>query len=106
MTHEYEMVDQNILLYEARLKHIDEFCTRAERLIPQHPEIDIHNQLAPIKLARERLVGLIQAARLGLGQGISQKSTENNYRTTWDQITKELDALLKDFEALFSKIQT
>ncbi len=101
MTHEYEMIDQNILLYEARLKHIDEFCVRAEKLIPQYPEIHVQKQLAPIKVARKRLAELIQAARSKLDGGIVQKSIENDHQTAWNLITNELDKLTKEFEALF-----
>lgn len=102
MTHEYEMVDQNILLYEARLKHIDEFCARAEKLIPQYPQMHIQNQLAPILAARDRLAELIKVGQSKSDGANLQKPNQHNHLAAWNRITNELDTLLKEFEALFS----
>ncbi|APB99542.1 hypothetical protein [Polynucleobacter asymbioticus] len=106
MTHEYEMIDQNILLYEARLKHIDEFCRQSEKLIPTHPEIDIQTQLIPIKAARESLVTLIKSAKTDLEGSDANKSVKPHHHLLWQEITTELERLLKPFETLLPIVQT
>ena len=105
MNHEYEMVDQNILLYEARLKHIDEFCRQSEKLIPTHPEIDIKAQLIPIKAARESLLALIKSAKADSGRPHTKESDKPQHSLLWQEITAELERLLKPFENLLPIVQ-
>lgn len=106
MTHEYEMVDQNILLYEARLKHIDDFCCRAEKLIQKYPKINIEAQLIPIKAARKNLAALIKSTKRDSELHLSQGSGEAHHSVIWHEITQELESLLKPFEALLPMVQT
>ncbi len=105
MNHEYEMVDQNILLYEARLKHIDEFCRQSEKLIPAHPEINIKTQLIPIKAARESLAALIKSAKADAERPHTKESDKPHHSILWQEITAELERLLKSFEKLLPIVQ-
>jgi hypothetical protein len=52
MTHEYEMVEQNFLIYEIRLKRINELYKCAK------------TQLNKVKEVRQHLVELIKAEKL------------------------------------------
>ncbi|MBU3618171.1 hypothetical protein [Polynucleobacter sp. JS-Fieb-80-E5] len=105
MTHEYEMINQNILLYEARLKHIDEFFHQSEKLILTHPEMDIKTQLIPIRAARESLVTLIKFAKANLEKTPIKESDQPHHSLLWQEITMELERLLKPFEALLPIVQ-
>ena len=106
MTHVYEMVDQNILLYEARLKHIDEFYQQALQLIPNYPDLDIETQLLPIKAARESLANLIKSAKADLVEQHTKGSPQAQHSLLWQEIAMDLERLLKPFEAILPIVHT
>lgn len=106
MTHVYEMVDQNILLYEARLKHIDEFYQQALRLIPNHPDVDIEAQLIPIKAVRESMANFIKSTKADVFENKTAVSALDQHSLLWQEITMELERLLKPFENLLPMVQT
>ena len=106
MTHVYEMVDQNILLYEARLKHIDEFYDEALQLMQNNPDIDIEPQLIPIKATRESLSNLIKSAKADLVEQHKNGSLQAQHSLLWQEIAMDLERLLKPFEKILPIVHT
>ena len=76
---------------------MDEFCRQAESLIPQHPEIDIKNQLKSIKSERDRFADFVTNMRKNSGKKLNQPSIANEQNRAWGLVVKELEALLKPF---------
>ncbi len=106
MTHTYEIVDQNILLYEARLKHIDEVYQQALQLNANHPDVNIETQLAPIKAKRESLANFINSVKTDAFEKKITGAVQEQHSLLWQEIMMELEILLKPFESILPVVQT
>ena len=94
MTHEYELVEQNILLYEARLKHIDELYSQIEKVLHQKPQMEISMQLNPIKSERERLAAFIEETGQEKKWQFDHALITSDPSGPWNLVAQELDRLL------------
>ncbi|HTT08030.1 MAG TPA: hypothetical protein VMH34_04495 [Gammaproteobacteria bacterium] len=88
-----QVVEQRILEYESRLKHIDELLRRAHGASPP-PEV--HGELAELKGKRETLANEVEALKRKPPEDWRKKEiTSTGPLAVWDIVAQQLEKLVE-----------
>ena len=95
-----QLAEQNIDLYESRLKHIDELLERSGQGISGHPEqADLSAQLAGLKHERDKFARHIDALKQGTIAESQEKLIEGSgLMGIWDALAQQLEKLVEHIE--------
>ena len=100
MTNANQLMRENIMEYESRIKHFDELIVRADKAVGKGPEhVEARDSLASLKQQRDKFASLLDELRL--------KSLEN-WRVDeiekagpmgiWDAVAQQLEKLVERIE--------
>lgn len=93
MTHVDELIQQRILEYEARLRHIDELVAQAHE---KATESEDHTELAGIKQQREALADHIETLRRKPRENWQPSELERaGPMGLWDVVAQQLERLVE-----------
>ena len=97
MTNYSEMVEQHILEYESRQKHIEELLARAREHVGAGPEhADTQAQIEQLASQHARLSGqLDQLKRKKLRDWQEEEIEEAGGMAVWDVLAQELEKLVE-----------
>lgn len=100
MTHFNQLVEQQIDLYESRLKHIDELFERSSKGVAGSPEhADIHAQIANLKNERDRFAKHIDAMKQRSIDNLQEEFIEKSGPMgVWDALALQLEKLVERIE--------
>lgn len=94
-----QLVQQHILEHESRLKHVDELLERARNDVAQAGGSGTDEELAGLKLERDKLSSRVEAFKL---KPPEQWSTEEFEKTgpmvIWDALAQQLEKLIERIE--------
>ncbi len=98
MTKFADLVEQHILEYEARLKHIDELLTRAHEITTSdQPELGA--ELKELTTKREELVGHLEEMRLkSLEEWQEKEIVRDGLMGIWDALAQQLEKFVERLE--------
>ncbi len=90
------LAEQQIRLYESRLKHIDELIEKARQGLDGHPERERHEKtLADIIAQRDRLQVKIDELRLENPENWDEEIEKAGLMGIWDIIAQDLEKLIE-----------
>lgn len=99
------MVEEHILEYEARRKHLDELLARAERGIGDRPEAAVYKgELASLRRERQKLMNHIeQLKKKARAEWQEETIEEAGPMIVWEAVAKNLEALVEKIEQKHTK---
>ncbi len=97
MNEQEHLINQHILAYESRLKHIDELLEKAEQLDDEpHPH---QQELAAIKSKREELSQSLSSAKtLSVDNWEKEEIEMAGPMAVWDAVAQQLEKLVEKVE--------
>lgn len=97
MTDINKLVEQHILEYESRLKHVDEVLERAQRVTDQvREDRELDTGLSELKRDREELSGRIQELKKQPPEHWQKKGLEKaGPMGVWDVVAQRLEELVE-----------
>lgn len=94
-----QLVQQNILEHQSRMKHVDELLERAQQKIARAESGDVAEQLADVKRERDQLSGRIEEARLKTPAQWTEEEFERiGPMVVWDTLAQKLEKLVERLE--------
>jgi predicted component of type VI protein secretion system len=98
MTGIEHLVEQHILEYESRLKHVDELLERAHKAVEKEPS-PVSEELAALKEEREKFAAHLEELRLKSLQDWREEEIEKaGPMGVWDALAQQLEKLVERFE--------
>jgi len=91
-----QLVQQNILEHESRLKHVDELLERAQAVVAK-AEGDEAAQLAEVKRERDQLSSRVEEYRLRPPKS-GEEFEKFGPMAVWDTLAKRLENLIERLE--------
>lgn len=98
MTGIEHLVEQHILEYESRLKHVDELLERAHKAADEEPPA-VSEELAAMKEEREKFAAHLEELRLKSLEDWREEEIEKaGPMGIWDALAQQLEKLVERIE--------
>jgi len=91
MTTDEQLVERNILHYEARLKHVDELFEKAHKAV----EPEASEELAELKKERAKLADDLEKLKQ---KSLEEWAKEGGPMVIWDLLAERLEKLVERLE--------
>jgi hypothetical protein len=100
MTDENQLMRQNILEYESRIKHFDELIARADSVVGKGPEhAETRDSLASLKQQRDKFAVWLDERRLkSLENWRAEEIEKAGPMGIWDAVGQQLEKLVERIE--------
>lgn len=97
MNRREDLVEQHILEYEARLKHIDELFQKVEKRVEQEAEKrEVKDELVKLRKEREQFLSDIEELKQASRKEWQENTIEEGGpMIIWEAVAKRLEALLE-----------
>ena len=98
MTSIEKLVEQHVLEYESRLKHVDELLERAHKATEKEPPA-VSEELAALKKERERFAAHLEELRLKSLQDWREEEIEKaGPMGIWDALAQQVENFVERLE--------
>lgn len=100
MTDANQLMRENILEYESRIKHFDELIVRADKSVGKGPEhAEVRDDLASLKQQRDKFAILLDELRLkSLKNWRVDEIEKAGPMGIWDAVAQQLEKLVERIE--------
>ena len=100
MTDANQLMRENIMEYESRMKHFDELIVRADKAVGKDPEHEeVRGRLANLKQQRDKFASLLDELRLkSLESWRVDEIEKAGPMGIWDAVGQQLEKLVERIE--------